>query len=333
MIPDYLKFIRFQDRMILLFIYLISLVLLGFYWKNASFTFTRHDVGFVSGIFALVFHNFIYDLKAYWAYKCVVKNIDLSYFKDKTNKKIEVLLFKPPVAMAIALLIFGALSSTLFLLTSAGMVLIILALIAPLMIWLMFSIVRDGYVKQVAISVVQEVRWKSLSRYMVPTILLGIVMNLLVIGPLRHSKQFDLYGRYLTLEAIITMCVLCAIVFAISLLALLISKRYVFLGHLFLNEINLLFTTTIPWRSLHDKPQWLQLMMLLIVEFLWVTLVGLIFTLTGWQVWFEIYFLLCYLPCFSYYIMRCYWKWHNDFMMSCDMYIRWGEISKQTRLW
>ena len=333
MIPDYLKFIRFQDRMILLFIYLITLVLLGFYWKNASFTFTRHDVWFVSSIFALILHNFIFDLKAYWAYKCVVKNIDLSFFKNKTNKKIEVLMFKPPVAVASALLIFGAFSSALFVLTSAGTVLIILAIIAPLMIWGMFAIVRNGYVKQVAISAVQEVRWKSLSRYMVPTMLVNIVMNLLVIGPLRDSEQFDLYGRYFTLEAIITMFALCAIVFALSLLALLISKRYVFLGHLFLNEINLIFTTTIPLRSLHDKPQWLQLVILLVIEALWISLVGLIFTLTGWQVWFEVYFLLCYLPCFSYYIMRCYWKWHNDFMMSCDMYFRWGEISKQTRLW
>ncbi len=333
MIPDYLRFIRFQDRMILLFIYLITLLLLGFYWKNTNFTFTSDDVWFISGVFAVVFHNFIFDLKAYWAYKCVVKNIDLSFFKGKTNKKFEMVMFKPLVAGTIALFIFGAFSSALFLIASPGTVLIILAIFVPLMIWGMFAIVRNGYVKQVAISFVQKVRWTSLTRYMLPAILLSIVMNLLTIGPLRNSKQFDFDGQYFTPEAIITMSVLCGIVFTIGLLSLLVSKRYVFLGHLFLNEINLSFSTPIPWRSLQAKPQWLQLAMLLVTGVIWVTLVGFIFTLTGWQVWFEIYFLLCYLPFFSYYVMRCYWKWHTDFMMACDMYVRWGEIGKQTRLW
>lgn len=333
MIPDYLKFIRFQDRMILLFIYLIILLLLGFYWKNTNFTFTRDDAWFISGVFALVFHNFIFDLKAYWAYKCVVKNIDLSFFKDKTNKKIEMVMFKPLVAATISLFIFGVFTRALFLFASPGTVLLILAIFVPLMIWGMFFIVRNGYIKQVAISFMKTVRWKSLARYMLPTMFLSIVMNLLIIGPLRHSKQFDLYGAYFTLEAIITMYVLCAIVFAIGLLSLLLSKRYVFLGHLFLNEIDVAFSPTIPWRSLYEKPQWLQLMMMLVVGFIWVAFVALIFTLAGWQVWFEIYFLLCYIPFFSYYIMRCYWNWHNDFIMSCDMYIRWAEIGKQIRLW
>ena len=333
MIPDYLRFIRFQDRMILLFIYLITLILLGFYWKNTDFTFTRDDAWVVSAIFALVLHNFIFDLKAYWAYKCVVKNIDLSFFKDKTNKKIEIVMFKPLVAVTISLFIFGAFSSTLFLLTTPGIVLILLAMFVPLMIWGMFAIIRNGYVKQVAISFVDKVRWKSLTRYMLPTMFIGIIMNLLVIGPLRHSEQFDFNGAYFTLEAIITMCVLCTIVFVLSLLSKKKTKRYVFLGHLFLNEIDFTFSKTLPWRSLYDKPHWLQLVILLIVEAIWVTVVALLFAFAEWQVWFEIYYLLCYLPFFSYYIMRCYWKWHNDFIMSCDMYIRWGEISKQTRLW
>jgi len=333
MIPDYLKFIRFQDRMILLFIYLITLLLLGFYWKNTNFTFTRDDAWLISCVFALVFHNFIFDLKAYWAYKCVVKNIDLSFFIGKTNKKIEMVMFKPLVAATLSLFIFGAFTSTLFLFASPANVLIILAIFVPLMIWGMFFIVRNSYIKQVAISFVNKVRWKSLSRYMLPTMLLSIVMNLLIIGPLRHSKQFDHYGMYFTLKAIITMYVLCAIVFAIGLLSLLISKRYVLLGRLFLNEIDLNFSTTIPWRSLYEKPKWLQLAMMLIVGFIWIAFVALILTLTGWKVWFEAYFVLCYIPFFSYYIMRCYWNWHNDFIMACDMYIRWAEISKQNKLW
>ncbi|SQN39568.1 inner membrane protein [Escherichia coli] len=83
MIPDYLTFIRFQDKRNLIYIYAIGLILIGFYWKNAGFTFPSEDIGVVSGILALVLYNFIFDLKAYWAYKCVTKNIDFSWFKKK----------------------------------------------------------------------------------------------------------------------------------------------------------------------------------------------------------------------------------------------------------
>lgn len=90
MIPDYLTFIRFQDKRSLIYIYAIGLILIGFYWKNAGFTFPSEDIGVVSGILALVLYNFIFDLKAYWAYKCVTKNIDFSWFKKKQNHKIEL---------------------------------------------------------------------------------------------------------------------------------------------------------------------------------------------------------------------------------------------------
>ncbi len=33
MIPDYLTFIRFQDKRNLIYIYAIGLILIGFYWK------------------------------------------------------------------------------------------------------------------------------------------------------------------------------------------------------------------------------------------------------------------------------------------------------------
>ncbi len=59
MIPDYLTFIRFQDKRNLIYIYAIGLILIGFYWKNAGFTFPSEDIGVVSGILALVLYNFI----------------------------------------------------------------------------------------------------------------------------------------------------------------------------------------------------------------------------------------------------------------------------------
>ena len=53
-IPDYLTFIRYQDKRNVLFIYIVTFILLGFYWKNAGFSFSRQDAWVASGIFALI---------------------------------------------------------------------------------------------------------------------------------------------------------------------------------------------------------------------------------------------------------------------------------------
>ncbi|RCQ41705.1 hypothetical protein APT10_10605, partial [Escherichia coli] len=50
--------------------------------------------------------------------------------------------------------------------------------------------------------------------------------------------------------------------------------------------------------------------------------------LVEWRIWFEAYFLLCYVPCLIYYFFYCRFLWHNDFMMACDMYFRWGHFNK-----
>ncbi len=66
------------------------------------------------------------------------------------------------------------------------------------------------------------------------------------------------------------------------------------------------------------------------VECVWSAVIGVLLTLSGWQVWFEVYFLLCYLPCLVYYTLHTRGKWHTDFMMSSDMYLRWGGDQQRT---
>ena len=61
MIPDYLTFIRFQDKTksdihLCYWTYSDRLLL----WKNAGFTFPSEDIGVVSGILATVLYNFIF---------------------------------------------------------------------------------------------------------------------------------------------------------------------------------------------------------------------------------------------------------------------------------
>ncbi|HIB8404211.1 TPA: hypothetical protein ACWX46_000023 [Enterobacter hormaechei] len=333
MIPDYLTFIRFQDKRNLLFIYIVTFVLLGFYWKNAGFSFTRQDVWLASAIFALILYSFTADLKAFWAYKCVVKNVDLSIFLKKEARPTAPIVYDPLVAMVIATLVFAGISALMLTLAQPDIVLLTLTIVAPLIIWGMFAAMRTIYIRQVIASTSDKGKYKRLSQYLAIAITLSIVMNLLTISPLRNSEQFERYGRYFTLESIITMLVLCAVVLAINLLFLRFTKRYIFLGHLFLNEIDLFFSPAIPWRALSEKPLWLRLVMLLCVEFAWSAIVGLLLTLLGWKVWFEVYFLLSYLPCLAYYALHTWWKWHNDFMMSSDMYLRWAEIDKENPLW
>ncbi|HCR2004453.1 TPA: hypothetical protein ONC45_000976 [Enterobacter cloacae subsp. dissolvens] len=333
MIPDYLTFIRYQDKRNVLFIYIVTFILLGFYWKNAGFSFSRQDAWVASGIFALIGYSFIADLKAFWAYKCVVKNVDLSVFVGKESPKMNSIIFEPFIVLAVSILIFAGITGLFLALTTPGITLLFMVFVAPLIIWGIFAALRHVYIQQVVASARDKAKYTQLSQYVAVAVVMSVVMNLLTISPLRNSAQFDLYGRYFTLTAIITMVVLCVVVLAINLLFLRFTRRYVFLGHLFLNEIDLYFSPSIPWRTLSEKPLWLRLVMLVGVECVWSAVIGVLLTLSGWQVWFEVYFLLCYLPCLVYYTLHTWWKWHTDFMMSSDMYLRWAEISREDTPW
>ena len=328
MIPDYLTFIRFQDKRSLIFIYMISFILLGFYWKNASFVFSPQDLGIVSGIVALVFYNFIVDLKAYWAYKCVIKNIDFSWFKGKKNRKSEVILTQPLVAGILALLLISAIGLGLNQLMSPVYAPILLAILAPMVSFLLYQAIRNSYVKQVAISVVKKVKFKNLSCYVLLSVVVSMVINLLTLSPLRNNATFALDGQWLTFKTMIAFCLLCAVVLAINLLFLRFNKRYVFLGRLFLQEIDLLFSAGVVLPAFFAKPLWLRLLILQVIEMVWIVLVSVAATLVGCRVWFEVYFLICYMPCLIYYFLHCRFRWHHDFMMACDMYFRWDHLKK-----
>lgn len=326
MIPDYLTFIRFQDKRSLIFIYGVSLILLGFYWKNAGFTFPARDIVVVSGIFALVLYNFIADLKAYWAYKCVTRNIDFSWFKNKQNRKSEVILTQPFVVSFLSLLLFSALGWGCYQLMPPVYALMMLAVLAPLVIFLLFRPIRNSYVKQVAISVAKKVKFKNLTRYVLLSVSVSTAINLLTISPLRYSDSFAFHGQWLSFPAVIAMGILCAVVLAINLLFLRFTKRYVFLGRLFLQEVDLLFSTGITLPTFFAQSYWLRLSTLLIIEVIWITLVAIAATLIEGEIGFEAYFLICYIPCLIYYFLHCRNQWHNDFMMACDMYFRWDRL-------
>lgn len=333
MTPDYTTFIRFQDKRNILLIYLITLMLLGFYWKNSGYTFGKEDIWSISAILGLTVYSFIADLKAYWAYKYFVRSVDLTCFIENPRRKMNSAVFTPVAVSLSATLIFSGLIWSLFSITSAGWTLVTTAIAGPLIIWGVYAIVRPVYINQLIVVKNKPVKRKRLPICLAVTIIVTVVMNMLTVAPLGHSEKFQFYGHYFTIESIITMAVVCGIVLAINLLFSRFSKRYIFLGYFLMDELNASFSTHLPWRYLFERPLWLRLLILFFFQLFWISFVALLTTLSSERPGFAIYFLLCYIPCLGYYALHIRWKWHDDFVMACDMCLRWNEISKINALW
>lgn len=79
----------------------------------------------------------------------------------------------------------------------------------------------------------EKVKYKSLTRYVLLSVCISTVVNLLTISPLRNSDSFVTEGQWLTFKSIIALLILCGVVLAINLFFLRFSKRYAFLGRLF----------------------------------------------------------------------------------------------------
>ncbi|MCV5168866.1 hypothetical protein OFC04_25455, partial [Escherichia coli] len=95
--------------------------------------------------------------------------------------------------------------------------LFLISLLGPLVIFLLFRMIRTSYVKQVAISVAKKVKYKSLTRYVLLSVCISTVVNLLTISPLRNSDSFVTEGQWLTFKSIIALLILCGVVLAINL--------------------------------------------------------------------------------------------------------------------
>lgn len=98
MIPDYLKFIRVQDKKILPFLFVVVFIMIGFYWKNNGYKFNQSDVYYLSGIVSILLFNSVYELKAFWAYKCVTKAMDFTFFTGKKLGRKEKWFSHPFIA-------------------------------------------------------------------------------------------------------------------------------------------------------------------------------------------------------------------------------------------
>ncbi|MCU6663138.1 hypothetical protein [Silvania hatchlandensis] len=333
MIPDYLAYFRYQDKRLIPYLYVITFMLLGFYWKNNGYTFVKGDAVSLSIVLSLIAFNFIYELRGYWAYKCVVKKIDASTVPGNSPSRYQAMLLHPLIGTVLCWVLFYLIVSGFLQYLSPGYVLPCIALASPALMYLIFRFARFYYVRQMKQAVVDRVKYRNLHCYAGLNLLLTILMSALIISPLRVHDDFSLLEGFFSARLMVAMLILCAIVLAINLMFIHPSRRYAFLGRLFLQEIDFNFSASLPLRGLYDMPLWARLIVLLIIESLWLIIISAILSLVGWHVYFEIYYLLCIVPAMIYYYLHIYWRWHNDYLMACDMYLRWGVIDKQTTLW
>ncbi|MBV4413079.1 hypothetical protein J0B02_09680 [Enterobacteriaceae bacterium YMB-R22] len=329
MIPDYFKFIRFQDRKVLPFFYLVMCIVLGFFWKNNNFSITPGDSGIIAVILGVTLFNLIYEFKPYWAYSCVIGRVDVDYFADKPCPKAQTFFTRPTIVSLLLMAIYWLLVKICLMLPSAAWGTVCLFAGAPLLAFIVLRMLRPAYVKQVLSSAPGKVRFKSMYQYVSIFITLTTVVNVLSVSPLKESADFSLGNGYFTANLMVAMLILCIIVLAINLAFARLSKRYIFLGRIFLKEIDFSFLSGLPLNALREKKLFVRLLVLLAVLVIWIMLVSALLALMNAPANFEAYFLLCFLPCIGYYFLHLYWYWHDEFLTACDMYLRYEESKKR----
>ncbi|ALH95784.1 hypothetical protein AOY20_09715 [Acinetobacter equi] len=328
--PNYLDFIRFQDKRIIPFIYGILFIVLGFYWKNNNYSLTQQDVWIVGGILAIMLFNFIYELKAYWAYSYLLGRVDFHDLKERSSFFVDKsILFRPTTVSVFSVLLFALIVYCSTIIMPPIYSTILLYLIAPFIIYLILRCLRPIYIQQLLNSVSSGIRYKNLYHHVIYSVLLIFLLNILSISPLAKNADFSLADGFFSARLIIAMTILCSIVLVINLIFLKASKRYIFLGRIFLKEFDFNFPEQIPFINFHAKPIVIRLLLLLLVLFVWIMCVSTVLSFLQWSVIFEVYFILCFLPCLVYYFLQTYWHWHTELMMACDMYFRYEEIKKR----
>ncbi|OTG86211.1 hypothetical protein B9T31_09250 [Acinetobacter sp. ANC 4558] len=327
--PDYLKFIHFQDKRLIVLFYLILFIVLGFYWKNNNYTLTVNDVWWLSGLFAIMLFNFSYELKAYWTYNFLFERVDFDVFLNQKKYSVPAFFLRPIVVSIFSILIFWIVVQGSFLFSSEYYRIIFLYLISPFVIYLIFRVLRVVYIQQLLNAVSSHIKYKSFYQYVAYSVFIIVILNLISIHPLALNPDFSLKDGYFSLALMIAMLILCSIVLCINLIFLKITKRYIFLGRIFLQELDFSFTKDIPFQILYKQHFIIRVLILFMVMCLWTISISAILSLLNWKIYFEAYFLICFIPCLVFYFLHTYWQWHRELMMAYDMYFRSREITKR----
>ncbi|CAM3928976.1 hypothetical protein RABR111495_19155 [Rahnella bruchi] len=329
MIPDYTTFIRFHDKRMLALLYILLPVMLGFYWRNNGYVLFPADAGIIAALLSITLFNTLFDVKASWAYSSVLRRVDLSCFNGQRCTGVSRFLSRPAVLSIIAFPLFWLLILSMSLWGEDSQRYYWLAALLPLIFYVLYHHVRLVYIRQVIAALPPSGAVKNLYRYLWTPLLLSLLVSLLSVSPLKNDDDFSLSEGYFSGKLMVAMWLLCAAVLGLNLLFNLWSKRYIFLGRIFLREIDFYFSPRIPLSQLQRLPFVARMILLAVLNTGWIILISAILALTGWQVKFELYFLCCYLPAAGYLYLHLYWHWHNEFLLTCDMYFRYEVIKKR----
>ncbi|MDO6406129.1 hypothetical protein [Pantoea phytobeneficialis] len=329
MIPDYQKFISFQDKRVIPFFFAVILVVVGFYWKNNDYQLTQHNVWPVSALLAIVLFNFIYDLKAFWAYSCVIGRVDVNVFSEKPCGKLLNVVSRPVIISTLMLWMFWIIATGWLSLPATMYSVLCFYITSSCIVYLVFRWLRPVYIRQVLTSATPGVKYRHLYQYVSVCLFTVTLLNVISVSPLAQQEGFSLREGFLSIRLMVAMLILCTIVLAINLAFARISKRYVFLGRIFLKEIDFFFSKSVPFSRLSSRPLIIRILIVLFILAVWIVAVSTALSLLQWQIRFEWYFLFCFLPCMGYCFLHTWWQYHHEFMMACDMYFRYEAFNKR----
>ncbi|HCC8073088.1 TPA: hypothetical protein M8J30_004261 [Klebsiella aerogenes] len=325
MIPDYLTFIRRQDRSLLPYLYFICILLIALYVKNRGYLLTQEDAFPVSAIFSLTMFSFVYELKGHWAYKYEIGNINFSWFQGKIASRFEILLWHPLVATGCCFIVcYLAVKACLFFLpTITAMVCI--AFFVPIIVYLMCWFARNCYVKQLQQGTAFTLKYRNLHYYTCLNVTMTFLTSFVVVSPLVADDDFSLSNGFFSAKLIVAMLILCSAILMVNLIFAHPSRRYTFLGRLFQKEFDVNLVNTMVLPGIYRKPLWLRLFIFFTLQLFWIVAMSLLLKLLGWGIYFYAYLIVCMIPAMGYFYLHVYWRWHDDYMTACDMYLRCGE--------
>ena len=332
MIPGYLIFIYRQDKRLLPYLYFVCIFLLGLFWKNCGYSLSPNDAYSISAILSLIMFGFIYELKGYWAYKCAIKNIDFYYFHDRSISRYETFLSHPAIVSGCVFLLCYLIAKSCLFFFSTISALLCIAMVSPMVIYFLFWLTRHTYVKLMRQATAKKLKYKSLYSYVTFNVVIAFITSFLIVSPLATHSDFSLSEGFFSFRLMIAILIVCSLVLLVNLVFTRSSRRYSFLGRLFLKEIDFSLSKSIPFPGFYKKPTWWRLIILFVVESLWVFIISMILSQVGLNINFYGYFSLCVLPITGYFYLHVYWLWHHDYLSACDMYFRCGEIDKKNNL-
>lgn len=326
MIPNFFTFIRAQDKKLIAKIYLTALIFMFLLWKNNGYSFSENYLVLISVAFSLAFYPLLQDVKPYWIYCVSIKKVDVRNVTSPGLSSLQKWLSRPFILSLLSACLCIVIFKLSMIFLGPMYASLCAFILCPLVLYLSLRFCRLMGLKQILVESYDILNAKTLYRLVAQSVIVTLTINLLMISPLKNRDEFLLSRGFNSIDLMVAMFILCAIVLLINLFFSRSPKKYVFLGKLFMKEMDDSILKRIPLTGWRDTPFAVRIFLVLIVQFFWIVILSLLLALAPFNLCFELYFIACYLPSIVYYFFHLYWFWLNEFVMACDMSMRYQEF-------